>query len=312
VTAANPLPLDGGVGNARWGTEEAVADASKFQQANVHIVLPGYFEALRTRLIAGRPLTDGDNRPTATGIVIDERLAAKAFPGQSAVGGRLLVRVRSPEPEWLEVLGVVAHQRHESLAADGREAIYVTDGFMGHGAAGRWAVRTSGDAARLTPQVRAAVAELDPRLPVAEVQPMEELVDQAMAPTRFALVLIGVFAVIAAVLAAVGLYGVLATGVRQRTAEIGVRMALGAPTGSIFRLVLGEGLRLSAVGAVLGVLAAVLLTRVMRSMLVGVGATDPATFATIAVLFFVIAALACWLPARRAAGLDPKIALREE
>ena len=312
VTAANPLPLDGGVGNARWGTEEAVTDASKFQQANVHIVLPGYFEALRTRLIAGRPLAEGDNRPTATGIVIDELLAAKAFPGQSAVGRRLLVRVRSPEPEWLEVLGVVAHQRHESLAADGREAMYVTDGFMGHGAAGRWAVRTSGHPARLTPQVRAAVAELDPRLPVAEVQPMEALVDQAMAPTRFALVLIGVFAVIAAVLAAVGLYGVLATGVRQRTAEIGVRMALGAPTGSIFRLVLGEGLRLSAVGAVLGVLAAVLLTRVMRSMLVGVEATDPATFATIAVLFFVIAALACWLPARRAAGLDPKIALREE
>jgi putative ABC transport system permease protein len=114
------------------------------------------------------------------------------------------------------------------------------------------------------------------------------------------------------VLAAVGLYGVLATGVRQRTAEIGVRIALGAPTSSIFRLVLGEGLRLSAVGAVIGVVAALMLTRVMRSMLVGVGATDPATFAAIAVLFFVIAALACWLPARRAAGLDPKIALREE
>jgi len=118
--------------------------------------------------------------------------------------------------------------------------------------------------------------------------------------------------VIAAVLAGVGLYGVLSTGVRQRTAEIGVRMALGAPSGSIFRLVIGEGLKLSSIGIVIGVAAALLLTRVMRSMLVGVGATDPATFATIAVLFFVIAAVACWLPARRAAGLDPKIALREE
>jgi putative ABC transport system permease protein len=133
-----------------------------------------------------------------------------------------------------------------------------------------------------------------------------------MAPTRFALMLIGVFATIAALLASVGLYGVLATGVRQRTAEIGVRMALGAPRANIFRLVLGEGLRLSAVGVVVGVAAAVLLTRAMRSMLVGVGATDPATFAAIAVLFFGITAAACWLPARRAAGLDPKVAFREE
>jgi predicted permease len=312
VTAASPLPLDGGIANLRWGTEEAVADPSKFQQANLHAVLPGYFEAMRTRLVAGRALTEADNRPTSTDIVIDQVLAAKAFPNQPAVGKRLYVRVRSAEPEWLNVVGVVAHQRHESLAAEGREAVFVTDGFLGHGVAARWAVRTSADPAALTNAVRATVAQLDPRMPVAEVQPMQALVNQAMAPTRFTLVLIGVFAVIAAVLAAVGLYGVLATGVRQRTAEIGVRIALGAPTSSIFRLVLGEGLRLSAVGAVIGVVAALMLTRVMRSMLVGVGATDPATFAAIAVLFFVIAALACWLPARRAAGLDPKIALREE
>jgi len=312
ATAATPLPLDGGVVNARWGTEDAVADPSKFQQANVHIVLPGYFEAMRTRLVAGRTFTPEDDRADATRLVIDERLAAKAFPGTPAVGRRLLVRVRSAEPEWFEVIGVVAHQRHETLAADGREAIFVTDGLMGSGVAGRWAVRTSGPPSALVPAVRRAVAELDARLPVSEVQPMQALVDRARGPTKFALVLIGVFAVIAALLAAVGLYGVLSTGVRQRTAEIGVRMALGAPSASVFRLVVGEGMRLSALGVAIGLAAALLLTRVIRSMLVGVEATDPATFAAIALLFFAIAGAACWLPARHAAGLDPKIALREE
>jgi putative ABC transport system permease protein len=312
ATAAGPLPLDGGLANSRWGTEEAASDASKFQQANVHIVLPGYFEAIRTRLLAGRAFDETDNRPDATGIVIDERLAAKAFPNRSAVGERLLVRVRSPEPEWLTVIGVVEHARHESLAADGREAIYFTDGFFGHGAAGRWAVRTSGDPSSLAASARAVVREMDPRLPVAEVQPMSDFVERAMAPTRFALVLIAVFAGVAAVLACVGLYGVLSTVVRQRTAEIGVRMAFGARSGSIFRLVIGEGLRLSVIGVLIGIGAAWALTRVLASMLVGVEPTDPATFATMVVLFLGIAIVACWLPARRAAGVDPVIALREE
>jgi putative ABC transport system permease protein len=313
VTAAFPMPFDGSVGNVRWGTEEAATDASKFQQAQVHIVLPGYFEAMRTKLLAGRAFTEADNRDSAMVVIIDRKLAAKAFPGQQAVGKRLYVRSRGQEPEWLQVIGVVEHQRQESLARpDRHDGMYFTDGFFGHGAAGNWVVRTTGNPTRLAPAVRAAVAELDPKLPVADIQPLQALVDRAMGPTRFALALIGVFAAIAAVLAAVGLYGVLSTTVRQRTAEIGVRMAFGAPHGSIFRLLIGEGLKLSAAGVALGLVAAFLLTRVMRSMLVGVGATDPVTFGTMVLLFFVIAAVASWLPARRAAGLQPTIALREE
>jgi predicted permease len=312
VTAANPLPLDGSIVNSRWGPEAAAGDPSKFQQANAHFVLPGYFEAMRTRLVAGRVYTEADNRDSAMVIVIDRKLATKAFPGESAIGKRLLVRIRGPEPELLEVIGVVEHQRHETLAADGRETIFFTDGFVGHGAANTWVARTSGNPAQLAPAVCAVVAEIEPRIPVAEVQPMQALVDRAMGPTRFALALIAVFAVIAAVLAGVGLYGVLSTTVRQRTAEIGVRMAFGAPQRSIFGLMIGEGLKLSAAGVALGLVAAYLLTRVMSSMLVGVGATDPTTFGTIVVLFFAIAAVASWLPARRAAGLEPTIALREE
>jgi putative ABC transport system permease protein len=313
VTGAGPFPLDGGLANARWGTAEAAADPSKFQQANLHAVLPGYFAALRTRLIAGRAFTDADNaNDSLKAIVIDDMLAAKAFPHESAVGKRLLARIRSPEPEWLEVIGVVAHQRHEGLVAPGREAIFVTDGFVGHGGATRWAVRAAPgtDPERLVPAVRRVVAELDPRVPVAEVQPMQALVDRARGPTRFALVLIGVFGAIAAALAAVGLYGVLSTAVRQRTAEIGVRVAFGAPRSSIFRLVIGEGLRLSALGVVVGLAAALLLTRVMGSLLVGITATDPATYAAIVLLFLGLAGASCWLPARRAAALDPTNALR--
>jgi putative ABC transport system permease protein len=153
---------------------------------------------------------------------------------------------------------------------------------------------------------------VNPLVPLAEVQPMSALVDRAMASTRFALALIATFAVIAALLAAIGLYGVLSTVVRQRTAEIGVRMAFGAPKSSIFQLVIGQGLRLSAIGIALGTAGALLLTRGMTTMLVGVRATDPITFVAIAGLFVVIAAVSSWLPARRAAALDPNVALREE
>jgi putative ABC transport system permease protein len=310
VTAASPFPLDGEIANARWGREDAVGDPSKFQQANVHIVLPGYFEAMRTRLIGGRTFTETDNLPDSKAIIIDERLAAKAFPNESPVGKRLLVRVRSPEPEWLDIVGVVARQRHESLVSEGREAIFLPDALLGSGAAGTWAVRTSGDPGALTPAIRGILREMDARLPLADVQPMQALVDRARAPTRFVLILSTIFAAVAAILAAVGLYGVLATAVRQRTAEIGVRIAIGAPTRSVFGLVLGEGLRLSLAGVVIGALGALLLTRVMRSLLFGVGPADPATYALAVPLFLVIAVAACWVPARRAAGLPPIEALR--
>ena len=238
-------------------------------------------------------------------------LAAKAFPNEPAVGKRILIRIRTPEPEWVEIIGVVGHQRVTSLADPGREQVYFADGFLGFGAANRWAVRTGGDPAQIAGAVRAAVAEVDPQYLVTDLQPMDALVLQAQAGTRFSLMLIGVFAVMAALLVAVGLYGVLSTVVRQRTAEIGVRMAVGAAPGQILRLVVGHGLRLSAAGVLLGVVAALALTRAMTTMLVGVRPTDPLTFAAMGVLFFVIAVVSSWLPARRAAGLDPTTALRE-
>jgi putative ABC transport system permease protein len=160
--------------------------------------------------------------------------------------------------------------------------------------------------------VRAELREIDPQVPLADVRMMSDVLSRAMAPTRFALVLIGAFAVIAMLLAAVGLYGVLSFAVRQRTAEIGVRVAFGAPRGRIVRLVVGQGIALGAAGVVIGLVASLALTRLITSLLVGVAPTDPLTYGGIALLFMAVAAFASWIPAHRAAGLDPARALREE
>ncbi|HET9305169.1 MAG TPA: ABC transporter permease [Candidatus Sulfotelmatobacter sp.] len=312
VAASSPFPLAGGFSPIRWGTGEALADASKFQATDFEIVLPGYFETLRVPLLAGRTFTDQDNLPHRDFVIIDDILAKKAFHGESAVGKRILIRVRSPQPEWVEVIGVIAHQHATSLATPGREQVYFTDAFVGSGRIDTWAIRTGNDPTGYGNAVRSAIRELDPHLLVTEMQPAEFLLYKAQGGTRFSLLLIGVFAAIAGVLAGVGLYGVLATTVRQRTSEIGVRMALGAEPGRIFQLVVGEGFRLSALGIVIGLIAAFGLTRLMNAMLVGVKATDPATFGAMAIVFLLIGAAASWLPARRAAALDPTSALREE
>jgi putative ABC transport system permease protein len=317
ASAAAPLPLDGALVNGRWGTEAALADPTKFRQANFHIILPGYFETMRTRVLAGRGFTDADNHvdpKTAMPkqVVIDDQVAALAFPNQDPIGKRILARVVTPEAEWFEVIGVVAHQRHASLAAPGPEALFFVDGYFGHGNAARWAVRTAGDPTQAATAVRAAIADLDKRAVPAEMQPMQALVDRAMAPIRFTTTLIGVFGIVAVVMAAIGLYGVLATIVRQRTAEIGMRLVFGAQRSNIVKLIVSEGLRLSGAGVVIGVFAALAVTRVMRSLLVGVGTTDPITFAAIIVLFVAVAMMASWVPARRAASVDPMVAIRDE
>ena len=316
VTAAGPLPLDGRDANLRWGPQEAASNPSLFRQATVFGVQPNYFDMMKGKIIAGRAFTSADNVATTTSIIIDELLAAKAFPGQSPasiIGKQLLCRIVTTEAQLYQIVGVAKHQRHLTLAEAGREGVFVPEGLFGFGG-GRWAVRTNGNPTRIVPDVRRVVAEVEPMVAIGELKRMSDYVDRAMAPTRFSLVLIAVFGAVAAVLAAVGLYGVLTTAVRQRTAEIGVRMAFGASNESIFRLMIGEGLALSGVGIVVGLMAAFALTGVMEkaSMLVSIKPTDPTTYASIAALFLAIATIACWVPARRAAGVQPTQALREE
>jgi putative ABC transport system permease protein len=311
VTAAGPLPLDGNANGGRWGTMAALANPSEFQQATYFTVLPGYFEAVGATLLEGRTFADTDNTPDARTVIIDDVLATKAFGAQSPIGQRLLVRPNANDPVPYEVIGVVRHQRHASLAGERREALYLTDGQMGHANAYRWIVRTTGDPTVIAPSVPDAARRVNSRVIVSELQPWTAFVDRATAPTRFSLFLISVFAGIALVLAAVGLYGVLSTTVRQRTSEIGVRIAFGANTGSILRLVLSLGIRLTVIGVAIGLVIAAGTTRVMQFMLVGVTPTDPITFATIAFGFLMIASCACALPARRAARMNPVSALRE-
>ncbi len=312
ATAATPFPLADQFFPIRWGTEQALSDPSRFQSADYQIVLPGYFETMRTPLIAGRRFTDADNAPNRNLVIIDQLLAEKAFPHQSAIGKRILIRLRTPEPEWVEVIGVAAHQRDTSLAEMGREEIYLTDGFMGHGFATRWAIRTSADPSAYTEIVRKRLTQLSAQTVLTELQPMSGLVEQAQATTRLAFVLIAAFSVVAVLLATLGIYGVLSTSVRQRTSEIGVRMALGATRAKVFGLIVGQGLKLGAFGVAAGFVIALFLSRGIRSLLVETKIVDPLTYVGITVIFCLVVAFASWLPARRAALVDPMRALRSE
>jgi len=312
ASVGTPLPLDGQTANARWGTMAAAADPSLFQQAATTFVEPGYFEAMKTPVVEGRTFTEADNKRDVLYIVIDSLLARKAFPGESAVGKRLLSRIRTDDPEMFEVIGVVRHQRHATLAEEGREQMFFASALVGRIPNGTWAVRVAGDPMSFVPTLRAEIAKLPGKPLLLEIDPMTTFVDRATSATRFALILIAIFAAMAVLLATVGLYGVLSTVVRQRTAEIGVRMAFGAGRGSVFGLVVGHGMRLSLLGVALGLGVAYLLTGVMRTMLIGVRPTDPLTFITIAGIFLVVAVIACGVPALRAARLDPTVALREE
>jgi predicted permease len=312
VTAASPFPLADRFNAIRWGAEDALTDAARFQSADFQAVLPGYFETLGARLHAGRTFTDADNRAGVNRVLIDRALAARAFPGGSAVGRRLLVRIRTAEPEWVEVIGVVGHQRLSSLAAPGRVQIYFTDAFLGHGRATRWAIRTNGDPSRYREALQSVAAARSGQLLVTEVQTMNDLVHRAQASTRFSVLLIGMLGATGVLLAAIGIYGVLSSVVRQRTAEIGVRMAMGAAPRAVLGLVLRRGLMLGAIGVSLGLGASLSVSHVMTSILVGIEATDSRTFVTTVVLFVMMVAGASWLPARRAARLDPVVTLRRD
>ena len=331
VSQVTSLPLDGTDPNVRWVQEHLAADEKAFRQAQTFSVNPSYLQTMRTQVVAGRMMTDADivpfpdipqNTPQPQAqamiaqweqivkpVMVDEQFAARAYPGESVIGKRILARRGGNAMTPFEIIGVVKHQRHTRIVGDEREMVFFPQPTLMNGV---WIVRTNSTMAGLPQLVRAALAEVEPQAPISDVEPMMTYVNRAMAPTRFALVMLSIFAVIAAVLAAVGLYGVLASAVRQRTAEIGVRMAFGAPSNTIFRMVVGQGLKLSGIGVAIGLIGAMAMTGALKSMLVGVTATDPVTYALMAALFVGVAAFACWVPARRAAALDPNVALREE
>jgi predicted permease len=304
-----PLHVVGPPDGIPWSAERIPAGPER--RVDIETVLPGYFETLHARILQGRTFTEADNANGQKVAVIDQSLAERVFPNQSALDQRICVYI--PDPTWLTVIGVVEHERLHSLADRGREQIFVTDGFWGIGISRHWALRTEGNPEKYVTIVRSEIAKFAPgRLAITEMQTMDTTVNQQQAGTRFDLLLLGLFAMVAAMLATVGLYGIVSSAVRQRTAEIGLRIALGAERGGVVRLVIGQGLTLSAAGIGIGLVASAGLTRVMGSMLVGIKPTDPATYVLMSGLFFLVTAMACWVPARRAGGIDPMVALREE
>jgi putative ABC transport system permease protein len=319
VGGVTPLPLAGGdqysVGSyGKIGDPDDVYQANK---ADFKSVLPGYFEAMKIGVVKGRTFVRGDNEGQALDVaVIDEKFASRVFGSADPIGAQILVdhfndQTFSMERLPVTIVGVVANVRSSSLAAEGRETIYVPYVFSSFLPL-VFVVRTAVEPANLIARIRDEVKALDPDVPVADLTTVESWVTKAMAPTRFLLALNATFAGLALVLASLGLYGVMSYSARQRTREIGVRAALGASDRDVLRLILGHGMMLAGVGIVLGLAASVALTRIVRSYLVGVSSTDPIAFAGVSAVLLAVAAVASYLPARRASLIDPSRALRDE
>ena len=274
-------------------------------------VTPGYFPTMQIGVRQGRDFSWQDLPEAEQVIIINQAMADAYWPNEEALGKRIkLGRLDSPAP-WLAVAGIVEDVREFDPLTAPLPTLYFP-ALQHPGAAQDWVVRTAQDPLSLAAAVRSAIWEIDKDLPVSRVRGMESVRAAATAPQRFNVVLMGLFACLALVLAVTGVYGVTAFSVAQRTREIGVRMALGAQAADVFRLVLAQSLKVIASGVIIGLIGALALTRLMTSLLFGVSPSDPVTFAAISLLLVGVALLACWIPARRATQVDPLAALRCE
>jgi predicted permease len=279
-----------------------------------------YFEAMEIPLVRGRLLSVGDDASAPLVAVVDENFALRFWPHRDAIGQRVAIdtvpNVKPASPRWRTIVGVVGHVKHYGLDVEGREQIYLPHKQPLYGVFAprdmTLAVRTSLDPASVTSAVREQVFAMDKSLPLYNIATMDQLVSNSVAQPRLNLSLLVAFAVLALALAAVGVYGVMAYAVTQRTQEFGIRMALGASPSDVLKQVFLEGGRLAALGLALGLIAAVALTRWMASLLFGVKPNDPATLGVTAALLAFVALAACYIPARRATRVDPLVALRYE
>jgi putative ABC transport system permease protein len=280
-------------------------------------VSPAYFQTMGIGLLKGRLFTAEDTPATPQVIIIDEVLAQRYFPNEDPLGKRLKASADMP---GIEIVGVVRHAEPNSLDAQGPAPAQFYFNFNqipaerlpGYVRRINLLTRTEVEPLSLASAVRAQVAALNKDQAVFNVGTMEQAVAQSVAPRRFSMLLLTVFAIVALALASLGIYGLMSYAVAQRTREIGVRMALGAQVNDVLKLVVGQGMKLAFAGVALGLVASVALTRTIKNLLFGVSATDPVTFAALALLLIAVALLACFVPARRAAKVNPMIALRNE
>jgi putative ABC transport system permease protein len=313
VGITSKLPLTGTGPLLPFAYDEETATNWESATADVRGVSPEYFDAVGTRLLAGRPFGYSDGGPDSSpAIIIDETLAELAWPGEEAVGKQLQIQPNGDDNNpYAEVIGVVEHVRMHDLTRSVRAQFYFPMTQFAPFEASI-AVRSSVDPASISNMIIDQIEALDPDLPVNDVLPMEAYVRDGMAQSRFSLFIMGLFALMALALTAVGIYGVIAYSVSQRTKEIGIRMALGEGPSRIQNLVVARGLKLILTSVVVGLVSAVALSRVLSNLLFGVSATDPLTFAALSAVLIVVALAASWLPAVRATRIDPLDALRTE
>jgi putative ABC transport system permease protein len=323
VSAINHLPLAGDI----WGVPYAVEGRpeprpGESPMATYRVVFPGYFRVMGIPILRGRDVASQDDLGAPGVVVVNQFLASHQWPGEDAVGKRIRLD-DSPGGEGaltLTVIGVVKDSVQSDWRGEPADEIYLPwlqnrpylENPRPMVAYTTLVARADGDPAALFPALRVAIASLDPALPVSDVITMERVVADANADSRFQMLLLGLFAAVATVLASTGIYAVMSYAVSRRTREIGVRMAFGAGARQVLRLVIGEAMGVALVGALAGIVGAFFATRLMAGILYGVGPSDPATYASVALLLLAVSLLASYLPARRALGVSPLTALRQD
>ena len=318
VAVSNGLPL--GVANNPMFIVigRPLPEKGKEPGATRYTVSPDYFKTMGIDLLRGRGFDDRDTPSSPLVMIIDEALAQQFFPNEDPLGKRI-AQSTSGTPSY-EIIGVAQHVEQNSLDGQGsrRPQFYLSfnqipiDRLPGSTRRINVLTRTSVEPSTLAPAVRGEITALNKDQAVFNVRTMEQIVSQSVAPRRFSTMLLTAFALVALLLASIGIYGMMSYAVAQRTREIGLRMTLGAQRGNVLRMVIGQGMKLALLGVAVGLVASFALTRTMKSLLFGVSATDPLTFVGIAGLLTIVALMACWVPARRATKVDPIIALRYE
>jgi len=308
------LPLSGASMNRGFSVEGRPEPKPDENVAmDYQVVNSDYFATLEIPILRGRGLTEQDNETAPRVIVINEAMARRYWPNEDPVGKRMAIGESSKDTSWRTIVGIAGSVRHASLTEEPVPCAFI-DYRQDVESWSRMAfvMKTKTDPASLSSAVRSSLVAIDPQQPVYAIEPLEKLVEGSVAPRRFVMSLIGSLAFVALALALVGIYSVISFSVNERTREIGIRMALGANRGDVLRMVLGQGMRVSAIGIVAGLGIAFAVTRLLRTLLFEVSTTDPKTFGLVVALLTLVALLACYLPARRATKVDPLVALRSE
>src|SRR5947207_4332877 len=303
------LPLAGTNSDWSFAIEGRPSDKnSPSPDEETRQVSPDYFRALETPLIKGRLFTNADNADAPLVIIVNQTFAKKFWPNEDALGKRIVMGGMSDDPKWITIVGVVGDIRHFGLDIDPKPEMYVPFAQDSHFTA-IYVVRSNQDPRTLFPAIQREIQAIDPALPLANVRTFENVIGDSVAPRRLSVVLLGVFAGVAVLLASVGIYGVISFLVVQRTHEIGVLMALGAERSGVLELVLVRSLKLISAGTIIGLIVALMSTHTLRALLYSVSAFDAATFALVTILLGAIALAASYLPAMRATRADPMIVL---